>query len=168
MTGTDRAALAALAGSAVLLSAALLFEHLGGLTPCTLCHWQRAGHLVALLGALSLFRPSPAFRVPGLLGASGSAVTGLFQTGTERGWWSGPSGCAGAPDISGLEPAQALERMLDTRPVACDEVVWSLLGLSMAGWNVLLSLLISGLWILSIKRAVSVKTYVHQSPAGRG
>lgn len=152
-TGTDRFALAALAGSAGLLVAALLFEHIGGLAPCRLCHWQRAGHALALLGVLSLFRSSPAFRIPGLLGATGSAGTGLFQTGTERGWWVAPSGCSAAPDLSGLDPAQALERILASRPVPCDEVVWSLMGISMAGWNALLSLLIAGLWALSIRRS---------------
>jgi len=146
MRVADGAALAALLGSAGILTAALLFEHLGGLAPCPLCQWQRAGHLLALLGVISLFGPSPFRRFPGLIGSAGSAAVGTLQLGMERGWWSGPSGCGGAPDLSGLSAAEALERMLLATPVPCDAVTWSLLGLSMAGWNALLSALIAGLW----------------------
>jgi disulfide bond formation protein DsbB len=152
MPVSDRAALAALLGSAGLLTAALLFEHLGGIAPCPLCQWQRAGHLLALLGALSLFGPSPVRRLPGLFGASGSAAVGTLQLGMERGWWSGPSGCGGAQDLAGLSAAETLERMLLTVPVPCDAVTWSLMSLSMAGWNALLSALIAGLWSLSAIR----------------
>lgn len=134
-------------GSAALLATALAFEHLGGLDPCPLCEWQRAGHLLALIGAV---RTGMGPALIGAFGTGASALTGSWQVGMERGWWSAPDGCAGAPDLSGLSAEAALRLLLMTDPVGCDTVVWSLLGVSMAGWNALLSATLCALWVSTV------------------
>lgn len=138
----------ALIGSGLLLCAALVAELVWGLAPCPLCQWQRGGHLIALLGIFGLWYPARGWAVPGLAGTGLSALVGSYHLGSERGWWSGPSGCSGAPDLSGLSPEGALALMMASDPVRCDEVVWSLLGLSMAGWNAALSAALLALWAL--------------------
>jgi disulfide bond formation protein DsbB len=74
------------------------------------------------------------------------AGIGLYHAGIERGWWPGPDSCT-APDLGAMEPGQLLDTILDTPTVLCDQVVWQFLGLSMAGWNAILSLFLAGLWL---------------------
>jgi disulfide bond formation protein DsbB len=140
----------ALIGSGSLLVAALLAEHVWGLRPCPLCQWQRAGHLIALISIFGLRHPGPRWAFPGLVGTGLSALVGSYHLGSERGWWSVPSGCSGAPDLAGLSPEGALALMMASDPVRCDEVLWSLLGLSMAGWNAVLSAALLTLWVLPL------------------
>lgn len=142
------AAWAALLGSGGLLFAAMMAEHVWGLRPCPLCLWQRAGHLIALISAFWLRYPNRLWAIPGILGTGLSAIVGTYHLGTEQGWWAALKGCSGAPDLSGLSPQDALELMMRTVPARCDEVVWSLLGLSMAGWNAVLSGALLVLWVL--------------------
>jgi len=148
----DGAAAAALIGSAVLLAIALAFQYLGGLSPCTLCHWQRFGHLIAIIGVGAIFSLSPGWRIVGLVGALVSSGTGFFHVGTERGWWSAGSGCTGAPDLAGLSAEAALQLLLEAVPVRCDEIAWSMFGLSMAGWNMVFSAILACLWIASLRK----------------
>ena len=133
-------------GAFALLAAAFAFQHLGGLDPCVLCVWQRWPHvaLVLLCGgaaALSLGL-RPALILGGVIAMVGAGLAG-FHVGVEYGWWRGLEGCS-APDFLSLDSAQAREMMLNTDVIRCDEVAWSLLGLSMAGWNGLISLAIAG------------------------
>jgi disulfide bond formation protein DsbB len=67
-----------------------------------------------------------------------SAGIGVFHVGVEQKWWAGPAGCS-ATDLSGLSPAEAAKRLMETPVVRCDEIAWSLLGISMAGWNAIVS-----------------------------
>jgi disulfide bond formation protein DsbB len=155
-TGEDRMTadrkmliLMAAGGSLVLLAGAFAFQYLGGLAPCTMCLWQRWPHAVAVLaGLLALALPG---RVLPLLGAGAAAVSaalGLFHTGVERGWWEGPSTCTSGP-VGGLTPEDLLNQILAAPLVRCDEVAWSMLGLSMASWNAVLSLGLVALWLLA-------------------
>ncbi|MFO7855398.1 MAG: disulfide bond formation protein B [Paracoccaceae bacterium] len=147
------AALAA-AGSAGLLAAAFLFQHVAGLPPCVLCIWQRWPHAVALgLGLLMLAPPLRrlrALRVVGLLSMLTAAGLGLQHTGVERGWWEGPGECAGGQSDA-LSTDALMDSILSAPVVRCDEVAWSLLGLSMASWQGLAALALAGLWALSLR-----------------
>jgi disulfide bond formation protein DsbB len=67
-----------------------------------------------------------------------SAGIGVFHVGVEQKWWAGPTGCS-ASNLSGLSPAEAAKRLMETPVVRCDEIAWSLLGISMAGWNAIIS-----------------------------
>ncbi len=142
----------AVAGGALL--GALGFQYLGGYPPCQLCHWQRYAHLAALLLAIAAL-PFAGMPCRLLAGASGLAFLGGagiagFHAGVENGWWQGLPGCS-APDLSGLSVDELREALLQTEVVPCDEVAWSLLGLSMADWNLLLSAAAGAaiLWLVS-------------------
>lgn len=138
------AALAALSVS--VLAAAYAFQYLGGLKPCALCLEQRVPWfaMIVLGGAITAARmfAAPRVAVVGLCAIAAGvalwgAALGLYHAGVEYQWWPGPDDCTGtdlpaAGDILGpLSPSQI---------VRCDEIVWSLFGITMAGFNFLLSL----------------------------
>jgi disulfide bond formation protein DsbB len=139
-------------GSAALLAGALAFQHLGGLAPCALCLWQRWPHAAAVLtGGLALALPGRVLPVLGLLAALATAGIGGFHVGVEQGWWQGLATCS-AGSISGVPVGDLLDpNAAVAAPVRCDAVPWSLLGISMAGWNMLLSLGLAGLWAVAAR-----------------
>ena len=136
------AALAPLAISGGLLLGALGFQYIGGLAPCALCLDQRYAHGAALLLAAGglVVRGRTGWLLVGLAGLAMlvSAGVGVFHVGVEQKWWQGPTGCSGG-DLSGLSAAEAMRRLMETPAIRCDEVPWSLLGISMAGWNAIVS-----------------------------
>lgn len=144
----------ALAGSAALLAGAFAFQYVGGLAPCKLCLWQRWPHAAAVLvGLAALALPG---RVLPLLGAAAALATsgiGLYHAGIEQHWWAGPTTCTSGP-IAGLSSEDLLNQILAAPIVRCDEIAWSLAGLSMASWNAVLSLLLALVWVAAaIRRA---------------
>ena len=154
-TATDRLGLAnalALLGSTALLGGALGFQYLGGLAPCEMCYWQRWPHLAAIgFGLLALvLRHSPARRLPvvlaGLSILAASAI-GLYHAGVEQKWWQGPTTCSATPARGSGQ--DILADILSAPLVRCDAIPWELFGISLAGWNALLSALIGGavLWL---------------------
>ncbi len=147
MNALQRAGLGAAFGSAALLGAALAFQHLGGLAPCPMCIWQRWPHVIAvLLGLALLALPRRDLAAMGALVMLIGAGLGAWHAGIERGWWPGPDTCT-APDVASLTPEQLLERILTAPVVRCDEVAWSLLGVSMAGWNAVACVGLAVLWL---------------------
>jgi disulfide bond formation protein DsbB len=146
MNELQRRALGAMVGSAALLLGALAFQYLGGLAPCPLCIWQRWPHAIALvLGLLLLAWPQRGWAVLAGLVVLGGAGIGLYHAGVEQGWWAGPTTCT-APDPGAVAPGELLDRILETPVVLCDQIAWSWLGISMAGWNAILSVVIAWLW----------------------
>jgi len=142
-----RHAPAALAAtSALILATALVFEHGFGYAPCKLCLYQRVPYYLALglfLPPLLLGRRAipPTLALAGVLFVSVAAIAG-FHIGVEQGWWQGPQTCSAGmlPD----DPVEALKQIQSAPLVRCDQVAWSFLGLSMAGWNALLALALAG------------------------
>lgn len=148
-------------GSLALLAGAFAFQYIGGLAPCKLCLWQRWPHgLAGLIGLGVLLAPVALARAPfaalGGLGALASAGLGLYHTGVERAWWAGPDTCTGGP-LGGQAPGDLLNAIMAAPLVRCDEVAWSMLGLSMASWNALASLALALLWFSALKAAPSPK-----------
>lgn len=139
-------------GSAALLAGALAFQHVGGYAPCELCLLQRWPHVAAVvLGILALLLPPRMlWRFLGLAAALTAAALGLFHTGVERGWWEGPTACSGSADIGGLSADQLLDQIMAAPVVRCTDVAWQFLGLSMASWNAILSLLLAFVWAASL------------------
>lgn len=142
MTARPLAGLALLAPAA-LLGAAFLAQYGFGLSPCELCLWQRWPHAAAIALAAAALLAGPGRPGAALLGLAAAALLagagiGGFHAGVELGWWEGLSSCSGAPP-AGLSGADFLAALRERPLVRCDEVVWSFLGLSMAGWNALLS-----------------------------
>lgn len=135
-------------GSATLLLGALAFQYIGGLAPCAMCIWQRYPHGAAVvIGILAL--AFPVLRPLPLLGALAAAVTagiGYYHAGVEQGWWEGPSTCTSGP-ISGLSAEELMDQIMSAPLVRCDEIPWEILGISMAGWNALISSGLVLIWI---------------------
>lgn len=135
--------LLALVGPALVLGAALFSQFVGGLTPCEMCVWQRWPHAAAIaLAALALLLgrgrgAATFFGLAAVALAVGSGL-GVFHAGVELGWWEGPTACSGGP-ATGLSAAEFVERLKAAPLVRCDVVAWSFLGVSMAGWNAILS-----------------------------
>ena len=145
MNPLQRRAVGAAAGSAVLLLGALGFQYLGGLAPCHLCLLQRWPHAVAIvLGIALLAAPWRWLAALGMAMLMGAGV-GIYHVGIETGWWPGPTTCS-APDVANIPADELLNRILETPVVLCDQVAWSFLGISMAGWNAILSLGLAWLW----------------------
>ena len=133
-------------GPALLLVAALASQYIGGLAPCELCIWQRWPHLAAIaLGAGFLLTGRRLF---GALAAA-SLVVGAgiaaYHVGVEQQWWAGPGACSGA-GLGEMTGSQLLDITVADVIVRCDEVAWSMFGLSMAAWNGLLSVCIAAGW----------------------
>ena len=140
------AAAMVLAGSTALLMGALMFQYWGGLPPCPLCLLQRYFHVVvAILAGAAFLIPDPRWRAFLLsltaLSLLGSAAMAFFHVGVEAKWWEGLSGCAGNTlGNSPPDPTKLIEGAERGPGARCDEVPWSFLGLSLAGWNVVASL----------------------------
>ena len=139
-------------GSLATLLAAFGFQYLGGLAPCHLCLLQRWPHAAAVvIGLLALAWPWRWFCAGGALAALTTAAIGVYHSGVERHWWEGPTTCT-AGSIAGLKPDELLSQILATPVVRCDELGWTLLGLSMANLNVVLSLGLALIWLAAARR----------------
>jgi disulfide bond formation protein DsbB len=145
--------------SAAMLAIAHAFQTFGGLEPCTLCLQQRdvywtalAVAAVALIAARTPARGwfSPLFRLL-LVGvfAAGAAIAAR-HAGAEWKWWPGPQTCSGGG--GGAVSAADLARLMNGAKISaprCDEAAWRFLGLSMAGWNFLISVGLAALSFLA-------------------
>lgn len=140
----SRLGLLAALGSGALLGGALYFQYVMGLAPCEMCHWQRWPHMVAvaagLLAAASFAWPRLAlvFALTAITALLVTSAIGVFHVGVEYRWWEGPQACSGNIP-RGLSTEQLKKYLFGARMVRCDETAWSLWGISMAGWNALLS-----------------------------
>ena len=148
--------LAAALGSAALMLGALAFQHIGGMAPCKLCIWQRYPHVVAIvLGALALAVGNAHARLVIILaGAVSAAITagiGIYHAGVEQGIFEGPTSCTSG-SISDLSADDLLSQIMSAPLVRCDDIPWQLAGISMAGWNAIVSLLLCALWLMALKR----------------
>ena len=140
-----RLAAAKAALGAVVLSAVYASQHLGGLRPCTLCLYQRWPWWVALgLAVLAMALRGRAKLQMAVIGlASMTLLVGagiaVFHVGVEQHWWQGLASCGGVSDMP--TTVEALKKQIMSAPVVrCDEVAWSFLGISMAGYNALISM----------------------------
>lgn len=137
-------------GSALLLGGAFVFQALG-YAPCKMCIWQRYPHAVAIaLGAVAVFVPFSALVVLAALAVLTTAAIGGYHMGVEQGWWAGPSSCsAGAIDT--LDPDALFDQIMAAPLIRCDEIAWAFAGLSMAGWNMVISLILAAIWIAALR-----------------
>ena len=145
--------IAAAGGSLALLLGALAFQFIGNLPPCKMCYWQRYPHVGAILvGVLVVvFGPRMWLAALGALAALTTAGIGAYHVGVEQKWWDGPTGCTGF-DISQMDASQLLDAINAAPLVRCDEIPWSLIGISMAGWNSIISFGLFALWVMAFRR----------------
>lgn len=153
MTRNQLVSLAGL-GSAALLAGAFAFEYLGDMAPCVLCIWQRWPHAVAvviMIAALAL-RRGRFLPLLGMTAALTTAAIGGFHLGVEQGWWEGLASCT-ASSLTGVNMADLLNPdVVVAAPIRCDAIAWALFGISMAGWNMIASLGLAGIWGLAATR----------------
>jgi disulfide bond formation protein DsbB len=155
--------LSAACAAAAMLATAHGFEHFGGLAPCTLCFYQRDVYWIALSVGLVGFALTYA-RVA-WLGPAADAILALvflagagiaaYHAGAEWKWWPGPTTCSGGGTV-GADAMKAFLAGAKLSAPRCDEAAWRMLGLSMAGWNVLISL---GLVVLSLAAALRARRH---------
>lgn len=149
---------------ALLLPAALLagawgFQLIGGYPPCEMCHWQRWPHYAAVALAGLAFVTRGRARIALIAAAAAlialSGVIGVLHFGVEQHWWQGFTACTAPTAITGATAAERLSSLLAQPVIRCDAAAWSLFGISMAGYNALISLggaaLIGGLLLSTLR-----------------
>ena len=157
MTSLDKARALAIAVPAALLAGAYGSEYWGGLYPCEMCWWQRYAHFAALaLALLSLLLARAPDRGRSFVWLAALAILtsggiGAYHAGVEAGVFEGFTRCTSS--VSGLSGDDLLKAVMATPLIRCDQVQFSFLGISMAGWNAILSILAALviLW-LSLRR----------------
>jgi disulfide bond formation protein DsbB len=147
------AALAIAGIAAATLAGAWFFELVLDIKPCPLCLEQRYAYYLSVpLGALVAFaaaKDAPrGVLLAGLvllaLAALGNAGLGAYHAGVEWKFWEGPTDCSG-PVVDLGSAGNLLQRLDTVKVIRCDEVQWRFLGLSLAGYNVLISLLMAAI-----------------------
>ena len=144
MTSLEKARLLALALPTALLAGAYGSQYLGGLYPCEMCYWQRWPHFAAIAFALLSFAMRGAadrgrsFVWLAALAIIVSGGIGVYHAGVERGIFEGVTQCSAGPSSGSTE--DMLADILATPLVRCDEIQFEFLGISMAGWNAILSI----------------------------
>jgi disulfide bond formation protein DsbB len=127
-----------------LLGGAIGSQYIGGLHPCEMCYWQRWPHGAAIvLAGLAFTGPAASGRARklALLAALAIAVSGgigVYHAGVEAGIFQGVTTCTALP--KGGSTADLLKQISRAPLIRCDQVQFSFLGVSMAGWNAILSL----------------------------
>jgi disulfide bond formation protein DsbB len=137
---------------AVALAAAFGSQYLGGLVPCEMCWWQRYAHMAALaLALLALVVPGRALIWLAALAIATSGAIGFYHAGVELHYFKGFTECTSTVTAGSTD--DFLKAIMAAPLVRCDDIQWSLFGISMAGWNAILSLgsALVILW-LSLKR----------------
>ena len=139
--------------AAATLAGAWFFQLVLDILPCPLCLEQRYAYYVAVplaaLVAIAAAKRAPrAALVGGLallaLAALGNAALGGYHAGVEWGFWPGPNDCSG-PVVSLGSAGSLLQRLDTVKVIRCDEVQFRFLGISLAGYNVLISLLMAAI-----------------------
>ena len=161
MTSLDKARLLALLVPAALLAGALGSQYLGGLHPCEMCHWQRWPHYAAVVFALIAFAMrGAADRGRSMVWLAALAILtsgaiGVYHAGVELGIFEGLTQCSSTG--GGGSSADILADIMAAPLIRCDQVQFTFLGVSMAGWNAILSIssALVILW-LSLKRSSAV------------
>lgn len=137
---------------AATVGSALGFQYIGGYIPCKLCYEQRIPYYVGIplmvLAVLASLVKLPAWTTRALLVIVGLLMVyglylGVYHSGVEWAWWPGPTDCtnvAGPVDTGGNGVLDALDKFV---PPSCDKAALRILGLSLAGWNAIASLILA-------------------------
>ena len=151
--------------SAAALGAALVSQYGFGLHPCALCLYQRWPYGIAIaLGLIAATRPPAGPARMRLLGVSAvvlwlGTLVAAYHVGVEQGWWLDTLACGGVAIPDG-DPQAVLDQLIAREVVSCDVVTFSVFGVSMAGYNVLASMLLGSatLWVAVVGRRYATGT----------
>jgi disulfide bond formation protein DsbB len=131
---------------AALMAGALGAQYIGGLYPCEMCHWQRWPHYAAIVIAITAYgiRPlrSPLVALAALSIMTSGAIA-VFHAGVEYHWWQGLTTC------SSTASGRTLQDIMRAPLIRCDQAQWTLFGISLAGFNAIVSIL-GGVTILGL------------------
>jgi disulfide bond formation protein DsbB len=159
-----------LVASAVVLGTALLSQYWGGLAPCELClvqRWPWAAAIVISLIVLLVGERAPlswvalVFAVVFVIGV----VLAFYHVGVEQHWFAGPTACTAGSD-SAMTLDQMKQQILGTAPVLCDRPAWTLFGVSLAGWNLLASLIMTGCCLAALLHGTRRRGFAFGAPRG--
>jgi disulfide bond formation protein DsbB len=149
LTTPRTAAVLVLLGAAATVGGALIFQHGFGYVPCKLCLTERQPYYLALpVAAAAALLPR---RLAGLLLGLVAVIflvgagLGLYHAGAEWGFWPGPSDCGGGAGPAPAGVNDFLKSLETTRPVDCTAAALRFLGISLAGWNAVISLALAAL-----------------------
>ena len=146
----ERAPIVLLAACVATLLGALGFQYVGGLDPCVLCIYQRwpyvvvAGICILALTAKNLTKP--ALLACGVVLVAGIALA-AYHIGVEQGWVAGTSACGAGGGATTVDQLRA--QIMNAPATRCDEVAWSLFEISLAGYNLLISIALAALSIFA-------------------
>jgi disulfide bond formation protein DsbB len=157
LRGDIAATLLAGSVSLVLILGALVFQYAWAYAPCEICMWQRWPHAASAVlglggGALLAFgvfpaRAAPTFAWLVIVALAAAGALGVYHAGIEYGWWEGPAACTGPGFVPGsgiaFEPFHF---------VRCDEAAWTFLGVSLAGYNAIISFAIAAACLVLLRR----------------
>lgn len=156
------AALAVLVIAAATIAGAWYFQLVLGLQPCPMCLEQRYAYylavpLAAVVALAAGIHAPRGLLICGLvllaLAALGNAVFGAYHAGVEWKFWPGPSDCTGPVGNLG-NAGTLLDRLDSVKVVMCDEIQWSFLGISLAGYNALISLLMAAIAVWGLTKTL--------------
>jgi disulfide bond formation protein DsbB len=143
--------------SLALVLGALIFQYVWNYPPCEICHWQRWPHIAAavfgigggaLLAAKLLpARTAPTFAWLAIVAIAVAGALGVYHAGIEWDWWEGPAACTGP----GFVPGSGAD-FTPFHLVRCDEAAWRFLGISLAGYNALISFGVAAMGVLLMRR----------------
>jgi len=126
------------------LASAYTAQYIFGMEPCILCLYQRIPFAIAAaLALVGVIRPNIASIIMIILVGVFAFEAGLafYHVGVEQHWWASATGCTGG-EISS-SPLEMLKNIQKAKVKPCDEVDWTFIGISMATWNVLFSILLA-------------------------
>lgn len=134
MTGFAKARGLVLIVPSLLMLGAWGSQYIGGLAPCEMCIWQRWPHLAAIaIAALAFALPRRDIVALAAIFILVSGAIGAFHAGVEYRWWEGLTRC------SQMSGERSISDIMNTPLVRCDEAQWRLFGISLAGYNAILS-----------------------------
>jgi disulfide bond formation protein DsbB len=139
----------------IVLGTALLSQYWGGLAPCELCLLQRWPWAIAVAISLGVVFVGSrvALRWVALALAvvfAAGALFAFYHVGVEQHWFAGPAACT-ASGGGAMTLDEMKRQILGTAPVLCDKVQWSFFGISLAGWNLLASLVMAAICAAACK-----------------
>lgn len=136
-----------LVATVAVLGGALVSQYWGGLRPCELCLMERWPYYAAIaIAVLALALPASGWPRRALLLLAlvfvVSAAFGFYHVGVEQHWFQGPTACTSSSRVP-RTLAELKQMLAHTQAVMCDQVQWSVGGISLAGWNFIVSMLIA-------------------------
>lgn len=141
----------------ISIGTALVLQHIGGYVPCMLCYMERYAYYVAVPALfLALALTSGGYRTAAALifflvalAFLANAGLGTYHAGAEWKFWPGPTTCGGGETLT-TSAGSLLKDIQNIKVPKCDEASLRIFGVSLAGWNVVASLV---LMLLALRAA---------------